>query len=80
MGLCADAQVGGRERPLNRGDELMMWNGAPAIGGARCSDFTDFIKVHMGGSAVQSKIRTAALDELGLGIENGNHGGGSFRE
>ena len=59
MGLVADPQVGGGQGSLDRGDQLVMWDGTPAIGGPGCVDGADFIEVHMRGSAVKDEIGAA---------------------
>ena len=75
MCLSADFEVGGGECLLNRGDELVMRNGTPAFRVTGRGDRTDFIKVHVLSAAVKNKVGCAALNELGLRIEIGDHGG-----
>ena len=75
MCLSADAEVGGFQGLLNLTDELVMWDGTPAICGAWRVDVADFIKVHVLCSAMKSEIRCAARDDDGLGIEVCYHGG-----
>lgn len=76
MSLCPDAQAGGRKRLLNGADELMVWNGMPAGGGARCMDSTDLLQVHGFGTAMKNQVGAAARrqDNGGFLIELSNHG------
>jgi len=60
MGLRADAQVGGGQRALHGGDELMMRNRAPTVSVAWCGDVADFVEVHMRGAAMQGEVGAAA--------------------
>ena len=73
MSLGADAQVGGGQRALHGADEFRMRDGAPALRVARSGNGSDFVEFDMRGTAVQHEVRAAALDELRLGIEIGNH-------
>ena len=73
--LGADGEPGGFEGFLDRVDELEMRDRAPAFSGGRRFDFADFIKVHMGGSAVKNEVGSPAGGDNGNGIEVGNHGG-----
>lgn len=71
--LSADAQVGVGEGFLNGGDELMMWDGAPARGRTWRRNATDLIEVHMGCAAMQGEIWTAAWDNDRVLIKVGDH-------
>ena len=73
MRLRADAQVGGGQRALDSADEFGVRDGAPALRVARSGNGSDFVEFDMRGAAVQHEVRTAALDDLRLGIEIGNH-------
>ena len=56
MGLGANAQVGGAQGLLDGRDELMMWDGTPALRVAGRGDFPDFIEFNMGGTAMKEEI------------------------
>ena len=73
MSLRTDAQVGAGQRALHSADEFRMRDGAPALRMARRGDGADFVELDMRGTAMQHEVRAAALDELRLGIEIGNH-------
>ena len=75
MCLRADAQVGGLEGVLNLADELVMWNGTPAISGAWCSDFTNFIHFDVLSAAVENEVRRFTGGNDRVRIEVCNHGG-----
>ncbi len=80
MSLRADAQVGGGQRALHRTDEFRMRDGTPALRVARSGNGSYFVEFDMRGTAVQHEVRAAALEELRLGIEIGNHRMCSFLE
>ena len=75
MCLSSDFEVGGGECLLDRGDELMVRNGTPALRVTGRDDRADFLKVHMLSAAVKSEIGGSAGGIRGLGIEIGDHGG-----
>ena len=50
-----------------------MRDGAPTFGLAWRGDSSNFVEFDMRCTAVQYKVRAAALDELRLGIKIGNH-------
>ena len=63
--LGADGEPGGFEGFLDRVDELEMRDRAPAFSGGRRFDFADFIKVHMGSSAVKREVGSPAGGDNG---------------
>ncbi len=78
MRLGTDAQIGGAQCLLDGGDELMVGDGTPAFCGAWRGHSANFVEVHMGGSTMEHEVGCLAADDKCLGIEIGNHGGGSF--
>ena len=62
MCLRADAQVGGLKRLLNCMDELIMWDGAPGVGGIGSGNAPHFGQFHMGGSTVEHEVGLPPCD------------------
>ncbi len=75
VGLSADAQTGGFEGFLNRGDELVMRDGTPGGGWVRSRNFADFLQIDVMSAAVKDEVRGSTLEgDGGLRCEICNHG------
>ena len=74
VGLGADAQTGGFEGFLDRGDELVMRDGTPGWGWIGRRNVADFLQIDVMSAAVKDEVRSSTLDlDGGLGGEICNH-------
>lgn len=74
VGLGTDAQTGGFEGFLDRGDELVMGDGTPGGGWIRRRNVADFLQIDVMSAAVKDEVRSSTLDlDGGLGCEICNH-------
>lgn len=74
VGLGADAQTGGFEGFLDRGDELVMGDGTPGGGWIGRRNFADFLQIDVMSAAVKDEVRCSTLDlDGGLRCEICNH-------
>jgi hypothetical protein len=75
VGLSADAQTGGFEGFLNRGDELAMRDGTPGGGWIRGWDFADILQIDVMSATMKDEVRCSTLEgDEGLRCEICNHG------
>ena len=75
MSLGADAQTGGFEGLLDRGDELVMRDGAPGGGWVRCRNLADLLQIDVMSATVQDQVWGSTWrDDGGLEFKFGNHG------
>ena len=74
VGLGADAQTGGFEGFLDRGDELVMRDGTPSWGWIGRRNVADFLQIDVMSAAVKDEVRGSTLDlDGGLRCEICNH-------
>lgn len=74
VGLGADAQTGGFEGFLDRGDELVMRDGTPGWGWIGRRNVADFLQVDVVSATVKDEVWGSTLDlNGGLGCEICNH-------
>jgi hypothetical protein len=74
VGLGTDAQTGGFEGFLNRGDELVMRDGTPGGGWTGCRNVTNFLQIDVMSAAVKEEVRGPTWEmDGGLGCEICNH-------
>lgn len=62
MSLSSDAEAGGFEGLLDRGDEFVMGYGMPGFSGVGSGNLADIFEVHMGSAAVKDEVGSAALN------------------
>src|SRR5437899_194323 len=56
MGLAADLEVRGGQRPLDCLDQLVMRDWHPGASGCRSVDFSDLIEFHCGRSTMKQQV------------------------